>query len=131
VPSERPVSHPNSEVDVIRGFITASIDATRALGVTVEDCWLDPSGPVDATLRFRGFACVWTEQNGWTRGEFVSGIQGERTVLANPVLLGGGVLLDPYEFAVLLRDGTTAVQTPTRAIRARDGLTEALQGFND
>lgn len=115
---------------MIRGFISANVDALTALGFTLDDCWLDPSGPVDATLKLPQFTCVWNEQDGWSAGEFVSGRQGERTVLANARLLGGGVVLDPARFAVLLRDGATAEPTKPRPIRARDGMNDSLQAWN-
>ncbi|MGI8336066.1 DUF6292 family protein [Actinomadura scrupuli] len=126
---KRPLPHPDPEVDEARGYITDAVDALDALGVRVERSWLDPKGPVDATIVTDSFALVWDEWRGWVRGDFVSGRQGERTVLRNLTELGGGLLLDPRELAVLARDGRTVAPAGRRAADARDGLFDGLRRY--
>jgi hypothetical protein len=124
-----PAPHPDLEVDEARGYITATVDALDTLGVRVDRSWLDPSGPVDATILTDSFALVWDEWRGWVRGDYVSGRQGERTVLENAAELGGGLLLDPRELAVLVRDGHTVAPVARRAAGARDGLFDGLRTY--
>lgn len=124
-----PLPHPDPEVDESRGYITAVVRALALRGVAVDRVWLDPSLPVDATVITGAEALVWNETHGWAVGEFVSGEQGVRTVLADPLLLGGGVLPSPAEIAsrTVLRQSEPLV---IRRIRARDGFQEALRGFD-
>lgn len=126
---KRPAPHPDPEVDEARGYITATVDALDALGVHVDRSWLDPRGPVDATILTDSFALVWDEWRGWVRGDYISGRQGERTVLDNAAELGGGLLLDPRELAVLVRDGRTAAPAGRRAAHSRDGLFDGLRTY--
>jgi hypothetical protein len=126
---ERPAPHPDPEVDEAHGYITATVDALDALGLRVDRSWLDPKGPVDATILTDSFALVWDEWRGWVRGDYVSGRQGERTVLDNAAELGGGLLLDPRELAALVRDGRTAPPVGRRAAHSRDGLFDGLRTY--
>ncbi|MEO3782313.1 DUF6292 family protein [Actinocorallia sp. B10E7] len=123
-----PLPHPDPEVDESRGYITAVTRELVLQGVDIDRVWLDPSGPVDATIVTGTHALVWNETHGWTAGRFVSGEQGVRTVLADPLLLGGGVLPLPSEIAlraVLGRSEPLVV----RRIRARDGFQETLRSY--
>ncbi|GAA2722934.1 hypothetical protein GCM10010439_16920 [Actinocorallia aurantiaca] len=124
-----PLPHPDPEVDESRGYITAVVRALALRGTAIDHVWLDPSLPVDATIRAGEEALVWNETQGWAIGEFVSGEQGVRTVLADPLLLGGGVLPSPDEIAsrTILRQSKPLV---TRQIRARDGFQETLRSFD-
>jgi hypothetical protein len=124
-----PAPHPDPNVNETHGYITATVEALDALNLRVDDSWLDPKGPVDATIVTDSFALVWDEWRGWVRGDYVSGRQGERTVLANATDLGGGLLLDPRELAVLVRDGRTAAPAPDRPADARDGLFDGLRRY--
>jgi hypothetical protein len=124
-----PAPHPDQEVDEARGYITATVEALDALGLRVDRSWLDPKGPVDATVVTDSFALVWDEWRGWVRGDYVSGRQGERTVLENVAELGGGLLLDPRELAVLVRDGRTAAPVARRSADTRDGLFDGLRTY--
>jgi hypothetical protein len=126
---KRPAPHPDPEVDEARGYITAVAEALDALSMPVARSWLDPKGPVDATVLVDSFALVWDEWRGWVRGDYVSGRQGERTVLENVTELGGGLLLDPRELAVLVRDGRTAAPAARRAADTRDGLFDCLRTY--
>jgi hypothetical protein len=124
-----PAPHPDQEVDAARGYITATAENLDALGLRVDRSWLDPKGPVDATIVTDSFALVWDEWRGWIRGDYVSGRQGERTVLDNATEIGGGVLLDPRAVGVLVRDGRTAATVARRAADARDGLFDGLRTY--
>ncbi|WP_106399481.1 DUF6292 family protein [Actinocorallia populi] len=123
-----PHPHPDPEVDESRGYITAVARELSLHGVAVDRLWLDPCQPVDATIVTGGRALVWNETHGWAVGGFVSGEQGVRTVLAEALLLGGGVVPPPSEIArraVLGRSEPLVV----REIRARDGLNEVLRSY--
>jgi hypothetical protein len=50
-------------------------------------------------------------------------------VLENAAELGGGLLLDPRELAVLVRDGCAAAPVAHRFAGARDGLFEGLRTY--
>ena len=123
----RPLPHPNPEVNETHGYITCVVSALAARGVSVQDSWLDPMGPIDATIVTESCALVWDEWAGWVRGTYVSGHQGERTVLRDAVPLGGGVLLGADELARLVQNGTVTTVVKPRSAGARDGLFEALR----
>ncbi|RFU42855.1 hypothetical protein DZF91_04330 [Actinomadura logoneensis] len=93
-----PEHHPDPWVDQIHGYVTHVVETLGRAGVPVEGCWLDPSGPRDATILIRSAsgrrALVWDEETGWREGRFVRGRQGERTVLDGESHLGGDVLPD-------------------------------------
>jgi hypothetical protein len=124
-----PAPHPDQDVDEARGYITAAVEALHALALPVDQSWLDPKGPIDATILTNSFALVWNEWRGWVRGDYVSGRQGERTVLENAAEVGGGLLLDPCELAVLVRNGRTAAPVAHRPAGARDGLFDGLRAY--
>jgi hypothetical protein len=124
-----PAPHPNPNVNEARGYTTAAVEALDALSLHVDKSWLDPMGPIDATIVTDSFALVWDEWRGWVRGTYVSGRQGERTVLDNATEIGGGLLLDPRELAVLIRDGRTAAPIAHRPAGARDGLFDGLRTY--
>jgi Family of unknown function (DUF6292) len=124
-----PARHSDQDVDETRGYVTATVEALDAIGLHVDQSWLDPKGPIDATILTRSFALVWDEWRGWVRGDYVSGRPGERTVLENTTRLGGSLLLDPRELAALVRDGRTAAPLVSRADGARDGLFEGLRAY--
>jgi hypothetical protein len=116
-------------VDLIRGYITGTVQALQQGGLIVERAWLDPSDPRDATIVLRDApALVWDEQAGWREGGFVSGEQGVRTVLDSPSLLGGGVLPDPRRLAGAVRAGIALSPAPAayRSYTDRDGLDDTL-----
>lgn len=123
-----PHAHPDPEVDESRGYITAVVLELARRGEDVDRVWLDPSGPVDATIVTRTRALVWNEIHGWSMGRFVSGEQGVRTVLEEPFLLGGGVLPPPDEIALRMRLGLGR-PLAVRGIRARDGFQETLRSY--
>ncbi|MEU6999585.1 DUF6292 family protein [Nonomuraea sp. NPDC046570] len=107
------------------------LGAVVAVVPAVVDWWDDPFDPRDATIRLRdGSALVWDEESGWRRGEFVSGKQGERTVLAAPRYLGGGVLPEPGEVAGLLARGGDPERVVYRSYRDfGDGFDERLAAY--
>jgi hypothetical protein len=100
-----PSGHPDPEVEATRPYITAVVLALLGEGIVVRRSWLDPRGPRDATIVFGvNSALVWDEETGWRRGEYVSGEQGERTVLARAAALGGGVLPPGTEVAARVKE---------------------------
>lgn len=126
-----PRKHSDPWLDLLRPYITGAAQALRGEGVQLEQSWLDPSGPRDATVLFRladeAHALVWDEEAGWRTGRYESGRQGERTKLLNPVHLGGGVLVDPREMVERLLTGVTEPRHQVRAhTDVRDGLDDAL-----
>ncbi|TDD91437.1 hypothetical protein E1293_02320 [Actinomadura darangshiensis] len=63
-------------------------------------------------------------------GEFVSGEPGVRTVLRDPVRLGGGVLPDPDAVADLLDRGGAGAPVPLRSFTAgHDGFEDELARY--
>jgi hypothetical protein len=100
-----PAPHPNPRVDQIRPYVTDVVFALVDHGVDVRASWLDPQNPTDATIIYAHatapcpMALVWDEDTGWRRGEFVSGKQGQRTVLAHIERLGGEARTDPKDVA--------------------------------
>jgi hypothetical protein len=109
--------------------VAAVATALAARGFTVQRCWLDPYDPRDATIRCaNALALVWDEETGWRQGQFVSGAPGERTVLAQPTALGGGLLPEPAAVAYrLLHRQTGAAQVYRSFHDLRDGLDDALR----
>ncbi|MFI0450414.1 hypothetical protein [Actinomadura sp. 6N118] len=126
----RPLPHVLPQVDAIRGYITQVAEAFDARDLDLRNVWLDPMCPRDATFILGTDALVWNESEGFIRGRFVSGAPGERTVLADPVPLGGGVLLEPGHAAWLVETGRVESPTAYRAYTAvRDGLDDKLAGY--
>jgi hypothetical protein len=123
----RPLPHPDPFVDVTRGYVTRVGDALQARGVPLSDVWLDPSEPRDATYLIGSRALVWNESEGFVLGEFVSGEPGVRTVLREPVRLGGGVLPDPDAVPLLLARGGEGAPVAWRSYEAgHDGFEVGL-----
>ncbi|WP_034519387.1 DUF6292 family protein [Actinomadura rifamycini] len=128
----RPLPHPDPFVDVTRGYITAVADELAAGGVRLADVWLDPSDPRDATFVLGERALVWNETDGFVVGDFVSGAQGDRTVLRDPVRLGGGVLADPREVAGRLAGPAGGAPVRLRSYAdGHDGFEDALARYGD
>ncbi|MEU5877982.1 hypothetical protein [Spirillospora sp. NPDC047279] len=126
----RPLPHVLPQVDAIRGYITQVAAALDARDLDVRNVWLDPMNPRDATFILRSRAVVWNESEGFVAGEFVSGAQGERTVLADPVKLGGGVLLAPGHAAWLIANDRVEAPAAYRDHGSvRDGLDDALAAY--
>ncbi|TDB89693.1 hypothetical protein E1264_07340 [Actinomadura sp. KC216] len=123
-----PAHHPDREIDTAHGYISTTVEALARLGVRVDHSWLDPRGPIDATIVTGGDALVWDEWTGWRAGTFLSGTQGERTVLRDAVQLGGSVLLEPERLADLYAHGST-LPFVTREPEARDGLFDRLRRY--
>ncbi|HEU5028972.1 MAG TPA: hypothetical protein VFV01_28960 [Spirillospora sp.] len=127
----RPQAHPDPHVDATRGYITMVSDALQASGTPLADVWLDPSDPRDATFLLGTRAVVWTETDGFVAGEFVSGAPGVRTVLRDPVALGGGALPDPLALpALLARTGAGALVRPRSYEDGHDGFDDALARYD-
>ncbi|MFV2178381.1 DUF6292 family protein [Actinomadura sp. LOL_016] len=123
--------HPDPFVDVTRGYVTAVADEFAARGVRLADVWLDPSDPRDATFVLGLKALVWNETDGFVLGDFVSGEPGVRTVLRDPVRLGGGVLADPREVADRLAEPAGGAPVRLRSFAdGHDGFEDALARYD-
>lgn len=127
----RPLPHPDPFVDAVRGYVSCVGDALQVRGVPLSNVWLDPAQPRDATFVLGLRALVWNESEGFLLGEFVSGEPGVRTVLRDPVRLGGGVLPDPRAVPHLLERGPAAgAPDAVRSYEAgHDGLEDRLAGY--
>lgn len=131
-----PAAHPDPWVDVLRGYVTRTVQAIRADGLLVERSWLDPRNPRDATIIFthpastvsaEKLALVWDEVSGWRSGVFESGEQGVRTVLSATNYLGGGLLPDGQELAGRVLAGASEPRREHRSVAdIQDGLDAAL-----
>jgi hypothetical protein len=134
--STLPAAHQDPWLDVLRGYVTGSVEALTAGGLLVKRSWLDPRDPRDATIIFTHpasnvsggeLALVWDEVTGWRSGVFESGQQGERTVLSGTSYLGGGLLPDGPELAARVLAGASESRREHRSgAAARDGLDAAL-----
>jgi hypothetical protein len=124
--SAYPAHHPHEQVDTAHAYIAATVRALRDRGIEVDRSHLDPMGPVDATIVAGGEALVWDEWSGWRIGAYVSGPQGERTVLRDARWLGGGVLLDPSAIAELVQSGGS-LPLIRREAGVRGGRFDALR----
>jgi hypothetical protein len=125
----RPLPHPDPFVDAIRGYIDHVTDGLQDLGVQIDDAWLDPCAPRDATLILGTRALVWNESEGFVLGEFLSGRPGVRTALDAPVRLGGGVLAGPAELARRLESGPAATLETRPFTAGHDGFEDALARY--
>ncbi|TDE32062.1 DUF6292 family protein [Actinomadura sp. 6K520] len=123
-----PAHHPDPEVDTAHGYVANMTQTLAARGIPVSDVWLDPKGPVDATIITGKNALVWDEWTGWRIGIYLSGRQGVRTVLKDPRQLGGGVLASSLAIADLVTSGSS-LPLVTRQPHARDGLFDTLRRF--
>jgi hypothetical protein len=139
-PNSAPAAHPDPWVDVLRGYVTRTVEGLATGNLLVERTWLDPRNPRDATIIFSDpaanvssemLALVWDEVTGWRRGTFVSGEQGVRTVLSGVSYLGGGVLPAEGELVGRVQAGASEPQQQYRSVAdLRDGLDAALQARN-
>jgi Family of unknown function (DUF6292) len=106
-----PPQHEDPAVDLLRPYIAQTVRALESAGVEVEQSWLDPSGPRDATIVYRvvneRHALVWDEEAGWRSGKFRAGRPGQRTQLVNAVYLGGGLTPAPEEVSNRLTRGAS------------------------
>ncbi|TDC62488.1 hypothetical protein E1200_25635 [Actinomadura sp. GC306] len=129
----RPLPHPDPFVEATRGYITRVGDALQQRGTPLTKVWLDPSNPRDATFVLGLEALVWNESEGFVLGEYVSGEPGVRTVLRDPVRLGGGVLPDPFAVPALLVSGAAGgPPAPLRSFAAgHDGFEDRLARYAD
>jgi Family of unknown function (DUF6292) len=131
-----PAAHPDLWVNVLRGYVTRTVEALATGNLLVERSWLDPRNPRDATVIFSDpasnvsaekLALVWDEITGWRRGTFISGEQGVRTDLADVSYLGGGVLPNENDVVNRVRAGASAPRSAYRSVAdLRDGLDDAL-----
>lgn len=135
-----PDAHPDPWLNILRGYVSATVSALAAGGLRPEASWLDPRDPRDATILLAGDAqttstrplraLVWDEETGWRSGDYVSGEPGVRTELADPRHVGGGVLVAPGELTGRLQAG---VIEPRRVHRSRhdlrDGLDDLLRTY--
>jgi len=126
-----PARHEDPALDLLRPYVSATVQALRAQGVELERSWLDPSDPRDATIvcRVQGehLALVWDEETGWRSGRFVSGRQGERTRLDGEGYLGEDVL--PAPETVALGVGAGAFTRPYRKLRDHRDAPEAFDAM--
>lgn len=135
-----PAAHDDPWVNVLRGYVTETIEGLITGGLKVDRSWLDPRNPRDATIIFthpasdvsaEELALVWDEVTGWRRGTFESGQQRVRTVLSDTSYLGGGVLLDSQELVGRVLAGASEPRYEYRSVTdLRDGLDAALQARN-
>jgi|SRR5450755_3052184 hypothetical protein len=131
-----PAPHVDPWVDVTRGYVSKAVRSLAAGGVHVEENWLDPRNPRDATIIFthpasnvsaEKLALVWDEVSGWRYGIFKSGHQGVRTALSSVSYLGGGVLLETPELVGRLLAGTSEPRQQYRSVTdLHDGLDDTL-----
>jgi hypothetical protein len=131
-----PAAHPDRWVNMLRGYVTATVEALATGNLLIQRSWLDPRDPRDATIIFSDpaanvsvekLALVWDEVTGWRRGTFISGEQGLRTELTNPSHLGGGVLPDENDVVNRVLVGASEPRRVYRSVAdLRDGLDDAL-----
>jgi hypothetical protein len=131
-----PSAHPDPWIDLLRGYVTKTVEALQTGGLTVERSWLDPRDPRDATIIFSDptsnvsaeqLALVWDEVTGWRSGIFEGGQQGTRTTLSGTAYLGGGVLPDGEQVINRVLTGASEAGRQYRLVTdLRDGLDDAL-----
>ncbi|MEU8228222.1 DUF6292 family protein [Actinoplanes sp. NPDC048967] len=127
--------HPDPWLDLLRPYVLDVVTTMARSGVRIQESWLDPRDPRDATIVCAGsgsglVGLVWDEETGWRTGEFVDGRQGSRTVLRDVVHVGGGLLPSPAGLAQDLIKGDGQPQRSYRSHRdLRDGLDETLRSW--
>jgi hypothetical protein len=131
-----PAAHPDPWVNVLRGYVTRTVESLATTGLLIERSWLDPRDPRDATIIFSDpaanvsaekLALVWDEVSGWRHGTFVGGEQGVRTEMANVTYLGGGVLPSEDDVANRVLAGASEMRHVYRsATDTGDGLDTSL-----
>ena len=124
--------HADPWLDLLRPYVLDVVTTMARSGVRIQESWLDPRDPRDATIVCAGsVGLVWDEETGWRMGEFVDGRQGSRTVLRDVVHVGGGLLPSP---AGLVQDVIEGGGQPQRSYRShgdlRDGLDETLRSWS-
>lgn len=126
----QPDPHKDPWVNLPFRYATSTLQTLQADGYVVDRAWMDPSSPRDCTFVLSDSqALTWDEDFGWITGGFVSGRQGERTVLASPRQLIGKILPAPAEVLEALRTGKAAGLVRLRDYGARDGLDEKLRQY--
>lgn len=142
-PNIIPTPHPDPWVNLLGPYVTEAVRALAANGVHVQQSWLDPRGPRDATILFSNsgehsmssdvLALIWDEETGWRRGRFIDGAQGRRTILTQVAYLGGGLLPPTNELAHRITGRIIGERSEAqRKYRScednlRDGLDDALR----
>lgn len=122
--------HPDPWVDLPFHYAAATLQGLQDAGMMIDRLWTDPSDPRDVTLVFQNLkALTWDEDHGWIVGGFVSGRQGERTVLAAPRQLIGKVLPAPAEVVAAIQAGTGTEPVRLRNYGERDGIDEMLLDY--
>ena len=131
-----PAAHPDPWVNVLRGYVSQTVESLATGGLLVQRSWLDPRDPRDATIIFSDpasnvsaslLALVWDEITGWRRGTLPGGEPGVRTELANVSHLGGGVLPSEDDVVKRVRSGASEPQRAYRSVAdLHDGLDDAL-----
>jgi hypothetical protein len=130
MPIAEPVPHPDHWVNHPSGYIKGIIGHLITTGFVIDRAWMDPCQPRDATLVLSDLrAITWDEDRGLLLGRYVSGHQGERTVLADPVQLSKRILMEPAAVPAAVRAGRGTKPTQLRSHGTRDGLDEALDRF--
>lgn len=130
MPIAEPVPHPDRWVNHPSGYITGIMGHLITTGFVIDRAWMDPCQPRDATLVLSDLrAITWDEDRGLLLGRYVSGRQGERTVLADPVQLSKSILMEPAAVPAAVRAGRGTEPTRLRRHGTRDGLDEALDRF--
>jgi hypothetical protein len=130
MPIAEPVPHPDRWVNRPWGFITGITGQLIKAGFVIDRAWMDPSQPRDATLVLSDLrAITWDEDRGLLLGRYVSGHQGERTVLTGSVQLSKRILMEPAAVPAAVRAGRGTKPTQLRSYGTRDGLDEALDRF--
>jgi hypothetical protein len=118
--------HKDPFVNELYGYVASVDSAVSAAGLEIPAAWLDPYAPRDATIRLANSkALVFDEVSGWQYGEFISGEQGIRTVMADIRHLGGGLLPAGPEVAYRVINGLSA---PRQAHRS---WSDEHDGFED
>lgn len=137
-PNIIPTPHPDSWINILGPYVTEAVGALNANGIHVQQSWLDPRGPRDATILFSTpgehlvssdvSALVWDEETGWRRGRFIDGARGRRTILTQVAYLGGGLLPPTDELAHrTIGERSEAPRMYRSHTDLRDGLDDALR----
>jgi len=126
----QPDPHEDPWVNLPFQYAKSTLQKLQVGGYVVDRAWVDPSNPRDCTFVLSDSqALVWDEDFGWRTGGFISGRQGERTILADPRQLIGKILPAPAEVLDALRTGKATTPERLRNHGDRDGLDEKLRQF--
>src|SRR3954466_4644307 len=78
----QPDPHEDPWVNLPFHYAKSTLQNLQVGGYVIDRAWMDPSNPRDCTFVLSDSqALVWDEDFGWRMGRYVSGRQGERTVL--------------------------------------------------